>query len=131
MKAILRPVYGTAKLLQLGDVEKPAPADDQLLVKVRAASVNPVDWHFMRGTPYLMRIVVGFFKPKFPLLGADFAGTVEAVDPRVTRFEPGDDVFGVARGSFAEYLTVPEKRVASKPAALTFEQAAALPVAGV
>ena len=132
MKAILRPVYGKADVLQLSEIEKPAPAGDQLLVKVRAASINPFDWHLMRGTPYLMRIGVGFPKPKSPQLGGDFAGIVEAVGPGVKRFKPGDDVFGVSRSSYAEYLTIAEaKNVAAKPAALTFEQAAALPIAGL
>jgi len=132
MKAILRPVYGKADVLQLGEIEKPTPAGDQLLVKVRAASINPFDWHMMRGTPYLVKIVAGFPRPKSPLLGGDFAGTVEAVGPRITRFKPGDDVFGVARSAYAEYLTIAEpKNVAAKPAALTFEQAAALPIAGL
>ena len=132
MKAILRPVYGTAGALQLTDIEKPTPSGDELLVRVRAASVNPVDWHFMRGTPYLMRIGVGFPKPRSPRLGADFAGTVETAGPLVTRFKPGDEVFGTARGSFAEFATISEaKAVAPKPAAVTFEQAASLPVAGV
>jgi NADPH:quinone reductase-like Zn-dependent oxidoreductase len=132
MKAILRPVYGKADVLRLGDIEKPAPVDNQLLVKVRAASINPFDWHMMRGTPYLVKMVAGFPKPKSHQLGGDFAGTVEAIGPRVTRFKPGDDVFGVSHASYAEYLTVAEpKNVAFKPPALTFEQAAALPIAGL
>ena len=131
MKAILRRAYGTADVLRLADIDKPAAADDQMLVRVRAASVNPVDWHFMRGTPYLMRIGLGFPKPKSPRLGADFSGTVESVGSRVTRFHSGDDVFGVARGSFAEYVTISETQVASKPPGVSFEQAAALPIAGL
>jgi NADPH:quinone reductase-like Zn-dependent oxidoreductase len=94
--------------------------------------VNPLDWHFMRGTPYLMRVALGYPRPRSPRLGADFAGTIEGVGSRVTRFQLGDDVFGVARGSFAEYVTVAETRgVASKPPGITFEQAAAIPVAGL
>lgn len=132
MKAIVRTTYGTADVIQLAGVEKPFPADNELLVKVRAASVNPFDWHMMRGTPYLLRIAVGLPRPKSPRLGGDFAGMVEAVGRRVTRFQPGDAVFGVARGSFAEYVTVSEtKNVASKPSGLTFEQAAAVPIAGI
>lgn len=131
MKAILRPTYGAADVLQLVDIEKPAPADDQILVKVRAASVNPFDWHLMRGTPYLMRIGLGFPQPKSSRLGGDFSGTVESVGSRVTRFRPGDDAFGVARGSFAEYVTISETQAAPKPSGVTFEQAAALPIAGL
>jgi NADPH:quinone reductase-like Zn-dependent oxidoreductase len=132
MKAIIRSAYGASDVVKLVDVEKPAPAEDQLLIKVRVAAVNPLDWHLMRGTPYLIRIAVGLRKPKSPRLGADFAGTVEAVGSCVTRFKPGDEVFGVARGSFAEYVTVPETRgVASKPPGITFEQAAAVPIAGL
>ena len=131
MKAIVRPTYGTADVLRLADIEEPAAADDQILVKVRAASVNPFDWHLMRGTPYLMRIGLGVPQPKSPRLGADFSGTVESVGSRVTRFQPGDEVFGVARGSFAEYVTISEAGVASKPPGVTFEQAAALPIAGL
>ena len=131
MNATLRPTYGTADVLRLADIDKPVPADDEILVKVRAASVNPYDWHLMRGTPYLIRLGLGLPKPKSPRLGADFSGTVESAGSRVTRFQPGDDVFGVSRGSFAEYVTVSETRVAAKPPGVTFEQAAALPIAGV
>src|ERR1700693_315143 len=132
MKAIIRSAYGASDVVKLVDVDKPAPADDQLLIKVRAAAVNPLDWHLMRGTPYLMRVALGLPRPKSPRLGADFAGTVEGVGSRVARFKLGDEVFGVARGSFAEYVTVPETRgVASKPPGITFEQAAAVPIAGL
>ncbi len=131
MKATLRPSYGTADVLRLVDIEKPVPADDEILVKVRAASVNPLDWHLMRGTPYLLRLGLGLPKPRSPRLGGDFSGTVEAAGIRVTRFQPGNEVFGVARGSFAEYVTVSETRVAAKPRGVSFEQAAALPIAGL
>lgn len=131
MKAILRPVYGPADVLQLADIETPAPADRQILVRVRAASVNPFDWHMMRGTPYLMRLGLGLPKPRSPRLGGDFAGTVESVGARVTRFQPGDEVFGVARGSFAEYVAISETQVALKPPGVSFEQAASLPIAGL
>jgi NADPH:quinone reductase-like Zn-dependent oxidoreductase len=131
MKAIVRSEYGTAEVLRLADVDKPAPAEDQLLVKVRAASVNPLDWHLMRGTPYLMRIGLGLPRPRSPRLGADFSGTIEAVGGRVAQFKCGDDVFGVASGAFAEYVIVSETRVALKPAAIPFDQAAAAPIAGL
>jgi NADPH:quinone reductase-like Zn-dependent oxidoreductase len=132
MKAIVYCDYGTADVLRLEDVEKPAPDDDQLLVKVHAAAVNPLDWHYIRGTPYVMRLEAGLRKPKSTRLGVDFAGTVEAVGKNVTTFKPGDAVFGGRTGAFAEYLCVREDRaVALKPANLTFQQAAAVPIAAI
>src|SRR5882672_4692079 len=132
LQAIVYCDYGSADVLRLDDVEKPTPDDNQLLVKVHAAAVNPLDWHFVRGTPYVMRLQAGLRKPKVIQLGVDFAGTVEAVGRSVTRFKPGDDVFGGRTGAFAEYLCVREDRaVVSKPANLTFEQAAAVPIAAV
>jgi NADPH:quinone reductase-like Zn-dependent oxidoreductase len=132
MKAIVYCDYGLANL-KLADVEKPTPTDDQLLVKVRAASVNPYDWHFVEGTPKIMRMMgVGLRKPKDTRLGVDFAGTVEAVGKNVTQFKPGDDVFGGKGGAFAEYLCRrAEGAVALKPANTTFEQAAAVNIAGI
>ncbi|PYK73975.1 MAG: alcohol dehydrogenase, partial [Verrucomicrobia bacterium] len=125
MKAIVRCDYGLANL-KLEDVEKPVPDNDQILVKVHAVSVNPYDWHFVEGTPYVMRAMGGGLrKPKEIRLGVDFAGTVEAVGRNVTQFKPGDEVFGGRDGAFAEYVC---RRavgaVAPKPAGLTFEQAA-------
>jgi len=132
MKAIVYCDYGPPKVLKLVDVEKPVPNDNQLLIKVRAASVNPLDWHFMHGTPYFMRIQAGLRKPKVIRLGVDFSGTVEAVGRNVKRFKPGDEVFGGRTGAFAEYVTVFEDRaVALKPANITFEQAAAVPIAAL
>jgi NADPH:quinone reductase-like Zn-dependent oxidoreductase len=132
MKAIVYCDYGVANL-KFQDVEKPTPADDQLLVRVRAASVNPLDWHFVEGTPYLMRaLAAGLRKPKDTQLGVDFAGTVEAVGKNVTKFKPGDEVFGGRTGAFADYVCVRESRaVALKPAGVTFEQAASVPIAGI
>ncbi|HEY7001333.1 MAG TPA: NAD(P)-dependent alcohol dehydrogenase, partial [Candidatus Udaeobacter sp.] len=132
MKAIVYCDYGVANL-KFQDVEKPAPADDQLLVRVHAASVNPLDWHFVEGTPYLMRaLAAGLRKPKDTQLGVDFAGTVEAVGKNVTKFKPGDEVFGGRTGAFADYVCVRESRaVALKPASVTFEQAASVPIAGI
>jgi NADPH:quinone reductase-like Zn-dependent oxidoreductase len=132
MKAIVYCDYGLPSL-KLQEIDKPAPADDQLLVKVRAASVNPLDWHFIEGTPYIMRALgVGLRKPADTRLGVDFAGTVEVVGKNVTQFKPGDEVFGGRTGAFAEYVCVREARaVALKPANITFEQAASVPIAGI
>src|SRR6266699_3287500 len=132
MKAIVYCDYGLTNL-KLQDIEKPTPNDDQVLVRVRAASVNPYDWHFIEGTPYIMRLMgVGLRKPKDTQLGVDFAGTVEAVGKNVTQFKPGDDVFGGRGGAFAEYVCRRANRaVALKPANLTFEQAASVNIAGI
>ena len=132
MKAITYCNYGLGNL-KLEDVEKPLPNDDQVLVKVRAASVNPYDWHFVEGTPKIMRMMgVGLRKPKDTRLGVDFAGTVEAVGKNVTQFKPGDDVFGGKGGAFAEYVCRrAEGAVALKPANITFEQAASVNIAGI
>ncbi len=132
MKAITYCDYGIANL-KLEEIEKPTPNDDQILVKVRAASVNPYDWHFIEGTPKIMRMMgVGLRKPKDTRLGVDFAGTVEAVGKNVTQFKPGDDVFGGKGGAFAEYVCRrAEGAVALKPANITFEQAASVNIAGI
>src|SRR5438094_6486874 len=132
MKAIVYCDYGLPNL-KLQEIEKPTPADDQLLVRVRAASVNPYDWHFVEGTPKIMRLMgVGLRKPKDTRLGVDFAGTVEAVGKNVTQFKPGDDVFGGRGGAFAEYVCPrADRAVAIKPANITFEQAASVNIAGI
>jgi NADPH:quinone reductase-like Zn-dependent oxidoreductase len=132
MKAIVYSDYGLSNL-KLENIEKPTPNDDQILVKVRAASVNPYDWHFIEGTPKIMRLMgVGLRKPKDIQLGVDFAGTVEAVGKNVTQFKPGDEVFGGRGGAFAEYVCRrAEGAVALKPANLTFEQAASVNIAGI
>src|SRR6266571_4259352 len=132
MKAIVYCDYGLANL-KLADVEKPTPTDDQILVKVHAASVNPYDWHFVEGTPKIMRAMgVGLRKPKDTRLGVDFAGTIEAVGKNVTQFKPGDDVFGGRGGAFAEYVCRRATgSVALKPASITFEQAASVNIAGI
>jgi NADPH:quinone reductase-like Zn-dependent oxidoreductase len=129
MKAIVYHNYGSPDLLRCEEVEKPAAGDDEVLIKVRAASVNPLDWHFLRGTPYLVRMVAGLRKPKLTRLGVDVAGVVEAMGRNVTQFKVGDEVFGVCNGAFAEYGCAHEKDLVSKPANVTFEQAAAVPVA--
>ncbi len=132
MKAIVYCDYGTADVLKLEDIEKPTPADDEILVRVRAAAINPLDWHTMRGTPYIMRIGSGLRKPKVTRLGVDYAGTVEAVGRNVTQFKPGDDVFGGRTGALAEYVSArADRAVVLKPANLTFEQAASVPIAAI
>lgn len=130
MKAIVYHDYGSPDVLQLQEIEKPVAADNEVLIKVRAASVNPLDWHFMRGTPYIVRIVMtGLSKPKNPRLGVDVAGQVEAVGSTVTHLKPGDEVFGTCRGAFAEYVSTPASNLVIKPNNVTFEQAAAVPIA--
>ncbi len=132
MQAIVYRCYGSADVLALEDVEKPKPASDEILVKVHAASVNPYDWHFMRGSPYVMRLMSGLGAPDDTRLGVDFAGTVEAVGADVKRFKPGDAVFGGSSGAFADYLTIGEDRaVVAKPANITFAEAAAVPIAAI
>jgi NADPH:quinone reductase-like Zn-dependent oxidoreductase len=131
MKAIVYHRYGPPDVLQFTEIEKPTAGEKEVLIKVRAASVNPYDFHFMRGTPYVVHLVAGIRKPKSPRLGADVAGQVEAVGTQVTRFKPGDEVFGVARGAFAEYACASEPGLAAKPRNLTFEQAASAPIAAL
>ena len=132
MKAIVYCEYGLPDVLKLEEIQKPSPADDEILVKVHAAAVNPLDWHYIRGTPYLLRLENGLRYPKEIRLGVDYAGTVEAVGKNVTRFKPGDEVFGGRTGAFAEYVTArADRSVALKPVNITFEQAAAVPIAAV
>ncbi|MFE0005779.1 NAD(P)-dependent alcohol dehydrogenase [Streptomyces erythrochromogenes] len=130
MKAIVQDRYGSPGVLELREVERPPVGDREVLVRVRAASVNARDWHLMRGDPYLARLVLGLRRPKVRIRGTDFAGRVEAVGKDVTRLRPGDEVFGEAEGAFAEYVCAPADAVEPKPANLTFEQAAAVPLAG-
>lgn len=132
MKAIVHDEYGSTNVLKLAEVEKPVIGENDLLVRVRAASLNPYDWHLRTGKPYLFRLLFGLRKPKQRGIGADLAGEVEAVGAGVTRFRPGDEVFGeVEAGTLAEYAVVPEESAAHKPANLTFEQAAAVPMGGL
>ena len=133
MKAIVYCDYGVANV-KLEEIEKPVPNDDQVLVRVRAASVNPYDWHYVEGTPYVIRAIggIGLRKPKDIRLGVDFAGTVEAVGKNVTQFKPGDEVFGGRGGAFAEYVCPRATRaVALKPSSISFEDAAAVNIAGI
>jgi NADPH:quinone reductase-like Zn-dependent oxidoreductase len=145
MKAVIYDTYGSPDVLEVTEIGQPEVRDDQVLVRVRAASVNPADWHFMRGLPYLVRMINGLRRPrKATVLGSDLAGQVEAVGKNVTRFRPGDEVFGrtraahrpdrraeVATGSCAEYACVCDDLLGLKPANLTFEQAAAVPLAAL
>ncbi|NUO99340.1 MAG: NAD(P)-dependent alcohol dehydrogenase [Nonomuraea sp.] len=135
MKAYVLHSFGSPDALTLTDVERPVPRDDEVLVRVRATSVQPYDWHFMRGEPYLARIMpggVGLRRPKISILGADVAGEVEAVGKDVTAFQPGDEVYGMPKqGGFAEYVCVREGDLAPKPANLSYEQAAAVPLAAI
>lgn len=132
MRAAVYHEYGTPEVLELRELDKPVPAEDEVLVRVRAAAVNPFDWHLLTGLPYIARLGSGLRRPKSERLGADFAGTVEAVGGNVTSFEPGDDVFGVRNGAFGEYVCVREDgAIAPKPDNATFEQAAAVGVAAI
>ncbi len=135
MQAIVQDTYGSADVLELRDVDKPVPKDDEVLVRVRAAGLDRGVWHVMTGLPYLIRLVVpsmGLRKPKVAVRGMDLAGRVEAVGKDVTRFRPGDEVFGwTDGGSYVEYASVPAANLAPKPANLSFEQAGAVPISGL
>jgi NADPH:quinone reductase-like Zn-dependent oxidoreductase len=136
MNAIVQHAYGSPDVLQLAEVPTPTPGDGEVLVRVRAASVNAGDWHLMRADPFFLRLMYGgLLHPKHQILGSDVAGTVEAVGPGVTAFEPGDDVFGDVSGygfgAFAEYVAAPTDAFVPLPAGAMYEQAAAVPVAGL
>jgi len=132
MKAIVYDNYGSPDVLKYEEIEKPTAGDDEVLIKVRAASVNPLDWRLMRGKPLFVRLMIGGLrKPKITRPGRDVAGQVEAVGRNVTQFKPGDEVFGACRGAFAEYVCAIEDRLALKPANISFEEAAAVPVAAL
>ncbi|MBI5842015.1 MAG: NAD(P)-dependent alcohol dehydrogenase [Chloroflexi bacterium] len=135
MKAMVYAKYGPPDVLQLKEVEKPTPRDDEVLIKIYAASVNAADWHLLTADIFLVRLAMGLLKPKYTILGADVAGRVEAIGRNVKQFQLGDevfgDVFGHGNGSFAEYVSVPESDLVLKPANLSFEQAAAVPLAAV
>jgi NADPH:quinone reductase-like Zn-dependent oxidoreductase len=130
MKAIANHEYGPPEDLELREIDKPELDVDAVLVRVRASSVNPADWHIMRGLPYLVRLSEGLRRPRRSVPGVDLAGEVEAVGESVTEFQPGDEVFGGRNGAFAEYVRGAERNFVPKPAGLTFEQAAAVPIAG-
>ncbi len=131
MKAIVQDRYGSPEVLELREVDPPTIKDDEVLVRIRAASANPLDWYQVTGTPYIARMGSGLRRPKPTIPGVDLAGDVEAVGNNVTAFQVGDEVYGMRSGAFAEYVAANEARLARKPANLTYEQAAAVPVAGV
>ncbi|MFD7026946.1 NAD(P)-dependent alcohol dehydrogenase [Streptomyces sp. NPDC059917] len=133
MRAIVQDAYGSADAMRFdAAVERPVPGADDVLVRVRAAGVDAGVWHLMTGTPYLIRLMgYGLRRPKYRIPGMDLAGTVEAVGANVTRLRPGDEVFGMGKGAFAEYACAPQAKLALKPTSLSFEQAAALPVSGL
>jgi NADPH:quinone reductase-like Zn-dependent oxidoreductase len=131
MKALIHCDYGAPDVLRVDDLEQPIPAAGQMLVRVRAAAINPLEMHYMRGEPYPMRLGGGLRKPKNIRLGVDFSGTVEAVGPEVSQFKIGDEVFGGGSGALAEYIVVGQRSVALKPTNISFAQAAAVPVAAI
>ena len=132
MKAIVARCYGGPEVLSYEDIAKPVPADNEVLVRVHAAALNPLDYHYMRGVPYIIRMFAGIGKPGDIKVGVDYAGTVESVGKDVTRFKPGDEVFGGRSGALGEYLVVPEDRgITLKPANISFEEAASVAIAGV
>ena len=131
MQALVQDTYGSAEVMKVRNVDKPEIAAGEVLIHVRAAGVNPADWAVMSGLPYIARPVYGLRKPKVAVRGTDVSGVVEAVGPGVTRFKVGDEVFGASNGSYAEYSAAAEDRLARKPGNLTFEQAAAVPMAGL
>ncbi len=130
MRAITYCEYGGPEVLRVEEVDKPVANDDEALVRVRAASLNPYDMHFLHGTPYFMRLMAGLRKPKFPGIGVDYSGVVESVGRKVTGFQPGDAVFGGHQGALAEYIVVPGERLVKKPDNVSFVQAAAVNIAG-
>jgi NADPH:quinone reductase-like Zn-dependent oxidoreductase len=131
MKAIVQERYGNADALQFRDIDRPTPGSGEVLLRVHAAALNRGTLHLMSGEPYLLRLGFGVRRPKQPVPGKDVAGTVVAVGPDVTRFAAGDEVFGIARGAFAEYAVARADKLAGKPAGVTFEQAAAMPISGL
>jgi NADPH:quinone reductase-like Zn-dependent oxidoreductase len=131
MKAIVQDRYGSADVLEFRDIEEPMVGENDVLVRVHAAGCGPDVWHLMTGMPYLARLAIGLRTPKLPVLGWDVAGTVEAVGPNVTGIEPGDEVMGTTKGSFAELAIAKAEDLVPKPARLSFEEAGALPISGI
>lgn len=130
MKSVTYKKYGSAQVLEISEVETPRITENQVLVKVRAVSINPYDWHFMRGTPYLVRLQAGVLKPKIGKFGVDMAGVVESVGANVTEFKVGDEVYGESTGALSDFAVFGQNSLAMKPASLNFEEAAAVPMAG-
>jgi NADPH:quinone reductase-like Zn-dependent oxidoreductase len=132
MKAAVRHEYGSPDVVRLEQIDKPLPDDNQVLIKVHAAAINPLDWHYMEGTPYILRLMgAGLMRPKDPRMGVDMAGVIESVGKNVKQFKPGDAVYGVGDSAYAEYSPAPADKIALKPDDITFEQAAAVPIAGI
>jgi NADPH:quinone reductase-like Zn-dependent oxidoreductase len=131
MKAIVYSSYGSPDVLRYEEVETPVPKESEVLIRIRAASANPLDWHFIEGKPFLVRLAGGLRKPKIGRPGVDVAGVVESAGKSVTQFKPGDEVFGVCRGAFAEYGCAAEDKLTLKPAGISFDDAASLPVAAI
>lgn len=131
MKAVVYRQYGSPEVLRIEDVAKPVPAPNELLIRVHDAALNPLDWHYMRGTPYIVRLQLGIGAPKLNRIGVDFSGTVEAIGAQVKKFKVGDSIFGTANGAMGEYITSTEVGLALKPDNISFEQAAAVPIAGI
>jgi NADPH:quinone reductase-like Zn-dependent oxidoreductase len=131
VKAIVYYEYGPPDVLRCEEIDKPTPVDKEVLLKVRAASLNPYDWHFMRGEPYAIRLMAGLGKPKNKRLGSDVAGVVESVGRSVTQFKPGDAVYGLCQGAFGEFVCTAEEKLVKKPDAISFEHAASIPIAAL
>ncbi|MBV9885895.1 MAG: NAD(P)-dependent alcohol dehydrogenase, partial [Acidobacteria bacterium] len=131
MKAIVYYQYGPPDILRCEEIEKVTPGDGEVSLKIRAASLNPYDWHFMRGLPYGIRLMVGIGKPKNKRLGADVAGVVESVGRNVTQFKPGDAVYGVCQGAFGEFVCTAQNKLVKKPDSVSFEHAASVPIAAL
>jgi NADPH:quinone reductase-like Zn-dependent oxidoreductase len=131
VKAIVYREYGPPEVLRCEEIDKPAPGESEVLLQIRAAALNPYDWHFMRGEPYAIRLMAGIGKPKNIRIGADVAGVVESVGRNVTQFKPGDAVYGVCQGAFAEYVCTGESKLVKIADGVSFEQAASIPIAGL
>lgn len=131
MHAIVYHRYGSPDVVEYAEIGTPTPETGEVLIRVRAASVNPYDWHFLRGMPMFIRLFTGLRRPKSPRLGADVAGVITAIGPEVTRFEPGDSVFGTCKGAFAEFACAQETQLAVKPEGVSYEEAASLPIADI
>ena len=131
MNAIVYYEYGPPDVLRCEEIDKPIPGEKEVLLKIHAASLNPYDWHFIRGEPYAVRLMAGIGKPKNKRLGSDVAGVVEALGPNVTQFKPGDAVYGLCQGAFGEFVCTAETKLVKKPESMSFEHAASIPIAAL